>query len=145
MFLIFLPEILHIKPTLIFYDAAKTDTELETYIRHKSSFPVDTFSILTAILELSTGASAFSLEHIPMLNNVGAKALPMSKPVRVRLSAQRPEQAQRAAQVLLDLFCGCHEGIATDALKCPDWLFRKIFPKETLQERAVKSFRITFQ
>lgn len=104
MFLIFPPEILHIKPTLIFYDAAKTDTELETDIRHKSSFPVDTFSVLTAILELSTGPSAFSLEHITMLNNVSAKALPMSKPVRVRLSTQRPEQAQRAAQVLLDLF-----------------------------------------
>lgn len=102
---------------------------------------MDTFCILTTISELSAGALTFSLEHIPMLNNVGAKALPMLKPVRVRLSTQRPEKAQRAAQVLLDLFCGCHEGIATDALKCPDWLF----PKELLQEKAVKSFWITFQ
>lgn len=113
--------------------------------RHKSSFPVDTFRILTTISKLSAGALTFSLEHVPMLNNVGTKALPMSKPVRVRVSTQRPEKAQCAAQVLLDLFCGCHEGIAADALNCPDWLFRKIFPKETLQEKVVKSFRITFQ
>lgn len=132
-----------IKLSLIFYGAAKTDTDLETYIRHKSSFPEDTFYILTTISELSAGTLTFSLDQIPMLNDVGAKALPMSKPVRARLPTQRPEKAKRAAQVLLDSFCD--EGIATDALKCPDWLFRKIFPKEILQEKAIKSFRITFQ
>lgn len=80
-----------------------------------------------------------------MLNNVGAKALSMSKAVKVGVSTQRPAKAQHSAQVLLDLFYGCHEGIATDALKCPDWLFRNTFPKETLQEKAVKSFWVTFQ
>lgn len=46
------------------------------------------------------------------------------------VSTQRAEKAPRAAQVLLDLFCGRHEGIAADSQKCPDWLFRKIFPDE---------------
>lgn len=145
MFSFFARDSTHIKLTLIFYGAAKADTELETYIRHKSPFPVDTFCILMTISELSAGALTFSLEHMSMLNNVGVKALPISKPVRVGVSTQRPEEAPLAARVLLDLFCGCRKGIATDALKCPDWLFRKIFPKETLQKKAVKSFRMTFQ
>lgn len=70
----------HIKLTVIFYGPAKTDAELETYLRHKSSFPVDTFCSLTAISELGAGALTLSLVHVAMLSNVTAEVLPMQRP-----------------------------------------------------------------
>lgn len=106
--------------------------------RHKSSFPVDTFCILTTISKLSAGALTFSLEHVPMLNNVGTKALPMSKPVRVRVSTQRPEKAQCAAQVLLDLFCGLSWG---NCCRCTElsWLaVQEDFPKRDFTGKGCK-------
>lgn len=63
-------------------------------------------------------------------------------------SSQRPEKAQRGAQALLDLFCGCQGEFSTKTLERPRLSVEEDFqsvPEETLQEKAIKPLQRTFQ
>ncbi len=65
---------------------------------------------------------------------------------RMLQSSQRLEKAQRGAQTLLDLFCGCQGEFLQKYLNVlsVEEDFQSV-PKETLQEKTIKSFQRTFQ
>lgn len=60
-------------------------------------------------------------------------------------SPQRPDKAQRGAQALLDLFCGCQGGLSTKILNILtiEEDFQSV-PWEKLQGKSIKSSQRTF-
>lgn len=65
-------------------------------------------------------------------------------------SITETREAQRGAQILLDLFCGRQgEFQQRHWAERPECLLRRVFfcsiPTETLQEKTIKSFHGTFQ